>query len=237
MNILLKIYENKETNYTRMNSLFQEEEFIYLSREKETREKHNITEYPIFPRAKKKIDSKRQQIDYLKIQLDRYRDSIQANMTNFNKTNKKLTEKKDYIDTIVNIFWNLTILIFIFSISIGAILSKYIADEIGRKNGLLFHYLLSLFSSFFIFLLQFINVEYVSACFIKLSVFINGFQAGIGFSLAFLYLNEISPITIRGEVGMFGPIQFVSGILVSQILGFNYIFGFNNLSFINSIYN
>lgn len=220
-------YEKSETNFSLMSSIFLEEEFIYLSREKETKEKYNFTEYPIFPRAKKKIDLKRQHINNMRVQLDLYREIVHANVTKFNETIRTLTDEMDFIDMAGTLIWSLTILILTIGICIGAILSKYIADEIGRRNGLLFHYMLSLFSSFFIFSLNFIDFQYISSGFIKLSVFINGFQAGIGFSLVFLYLNEISPIRIRGEIGMIAPIEFILGIIVSQILGFNYIFGLN----------
>ena len=68
-------------------------------------------------------------------------------------------------------------------------------------------------------------MQYFSAILIKLSAFLNGFQGGIGVCLVFMYLNEISPILIRGEIGMIAPLQFVFGLLVSQILGLNQLFG------------
>ena len=53
-----------------MQQAFQEEERIYDARENEIKEKYNINEYPIFPRAKKKVEYKRQLLRETRHQLD-----------------------------------------------------------------------------------------------------------------------------------------------------------------------
>ena len=58
MDNLIKEYELNETQYSAMRDVFLEEQQIYETRETEIKEKYNITEYPIFPRAKKKVELK-----------------------------------------------------------------------------------------------------------------------------------------------------------------------------------
>ena len=40
-------------------------------------------------------------------------------------------------------------------------------------------------------------------------------------SLVPIYLNEISPVELRGRIGVIPKLQIVFGILVGQLFGFN----------------
>ncbi len=218
-------YELNKTNYAVMQQAFQEEERTYNARESEIKEKYNINEYRIFPRAKKKVEYKRQQLRALRSQLDADYEEINENEILVNKTIKKLNEDKKNIDTATSASWILTVCFYIIGICLGSFLSKYIGDEIGRKNGIMFHYTCSFIGAFLTFSAPIIDIRYLSSVLIKLTEFIYGFQGGIGISLVFCYLNEISPNKIRGEISMMGPLQFIFGVITSQVLGFNLVLG------------
>ena len=208
-----------------MQQAFQEEERIYDARENEIKEKYNINEYPIFPRAKKKVEYKRQLLRATRHQLDAKYEAIKENEILINKTIKKLIEDRTNIEIAMSASWILTVCFYIIGICLGAFLSKYIGDEIGRKNGILFHYVCSFIGASLTFSAPIINLQYVSSVLVKITEFVYGFQGGIGISLVFCYLNEISPNKIRGEISMMAPLQFIFGIISSQILGFNAVLG------------
>jgi hypothetical protein len=229
LDLMINEYTINETNYTIMKQTYLKENELYESRENETRIKYNISEYPIFPRAKKKLDLKKQHIDTFRKQLNYNYDIIQQEKLNFDKTSKKLIDDRVHVDLVLNSVWLFTVVLFLTGVCIGAFISKYIADEIGRRNGILFHYLFSIIGSFLIFIVPIINIEYFSSILIKLSQFVHGFQGGIGFCISILYLNEISPILIRGETGMLAPLQFIFGIIFSQLLGSDLILGKKHL--------
>ncbi len=201
-----------------MQQKFQEEEHLYNARESEIKKKYNILDYPIFPKAKKLIEYNRQLLRKTKNDLDSQLDTIKQTELFIYETFKKLKQEKLNIDMAINSNWMLTVCFYFIGICFGAFLSKFIADRIGRKNAILFHYVFSIIAAFLAFSAYLIDMPYFSPALFKLAEFINGFQGGLGFSIAICYLNEISPNKIRGEIGMMAPLQFIFGIITSQSL-------------------
>lgn len=53
--------------------------------------------------------------------------------------------------------------------------------------------------------------------------------AGINSGAAPLYLSEIAPTSLRGFAGVFNQLAITSGVLVSQILGLDFVLGTKDL--------
>ena len=208
-----------------MQQVLQEEERQYNARESEIKNKYNILDYPIFPKLKKKIEYKRQLLRKVKNELDAKSDEIKQTELFINKSLKKLNEDKTNIDMEMNSNWTLTVCFYLIGICLGAFQSKFIGDKIGRKNAILLHYVFSFLAVFLIFSSLLIDMKYFSPALIKFAEFINGFQGGLGVTMAICYLNEIAPDKIRGEMGMMAPLQFILGVITSQIIGFNLVLG------------
>ena len=50
-------------------------------------------------------------------------------------------------------------------------------------------------------------------------------MAGISTTLAPMYISEIAPLTLRGGLGTVNQLAVTFGILISQVLGIEQIFG------------
>ena len=127
------------------------------------------------------------------------------------------TEKVDYIWTLINC-------LFVVGGMIGAFMSKSILDVLGRKGGILFHYIFSLSGSILVlisFYSSFPNLLIISR-------FLFGVQGGMSCSLIPTYLSEISPASLRGQTGVAHQLCLTIGILIAQILGFKEILGNQN---------
>ncbi|RNA44260.1 Solute carrier family facilitated glucose transporter member 5 [Brachionus plicatilis] len=132
-----------------------------------------------------------------------------------NSTEKfQSTPEVDYIWTLVNC-------LFVVGGMIGAFMSKYILDTLGRKGGILFHYIFSLSGSVLVAISFYSNLPNL----LILSRFLFGVQGGMSCSLIPTYLSEISPASLRGQTGVAHQLCLTIGILVAQIFGFKELLG------------
>ena len=54
------------------------------------------------------------------------------------------------------------------------------------------------------------------------------FTSGLSTAISSVYLSEVSPISLRGAVGVVNQFAIVTGVLISQILGFHQFLGSDN---------
>ncbi|XP_025414369.1 solute carrier family 2, facilitated glucose transporter member 1-like isoform X2 [Sipha flava] len=121
----------------------------------------------------------------------------------------------------VTLIWAVAVAIFCFGGMIGGLMTGIVAEKFGRKGGLLVSNSLVVVSS----LLQGVSKMYSSYELIIIGRFLIGINSGLNAGLAPMYLAEISPMNLRGSVGTVYQLVVTISILVSQILGLDYILG------------
>ncbi|XP_034952559.1 solute carrier family 2, facilitated glucose transporter member 1-like isoform X2 [Chelonus insularis] len=132
-----------------------------------------------------------------------------------NRTNETVTE-----DEVTGI-WSIAVSIFCIGGMIGGALVGTIADNFGRKGGLLLNNILVLITVLFEGFCK-IAGSYEMIIIGRLVIGINaGFNAG----LTPMYLAEISPMHLRGAVGTVYQLIITISILVAQILSMDKLFG------------
>lgn len=128
-------------------------------------------------------------------------------------------------DAQIDLIFSIIVSIFCIGGCIGALMTAIVADRLGRKEGLFYN-----------------NVLVLIACPIMASAkslssyelliigrLLIGINAGLNAGLAPLYLNEISPVNLRGALGTIYQLVITSSIFLSNIFGLPEIFGTNEL--------
>jgi len=134
---------------------------------------------------------------------------------------KTAKSRVDEVETSVTLLWTITTALFVVGGMLGAFGSKYVLDFMGRKKGILFHYLFTLVGSILVFIAPYI----CSPECVIISRFLFGVQGGLMCGLIPTYLNEISPKQLRGATGVLSQLFITVGILIAQTLGFRQILG------------
>ncbi|XP_059170689.1 solute carrier family 2, facilitated glucose transporter member 1-like [Physella acuta] len=117
--------------------------------------------------------------------------------------------------------WALTVSIFSAGGCLGGFLAGWWATKLGRKLGSLANVIIGVVGS----ALMFASRRVGSYEMITVGRVVIGFHAGLYTGISPMYLSEISPANIRGGIGVLHQLAIVSGILISQILGFPDLLG------------
>jgi MFS family permease len=149
------------------------------------------------------------------------------------KSSRKLLEEKrillnagtEKVNRITEHLWTFLNCLFVLGGIYGAFKSKGTLDYFGRKNGLLFHYGFTILGSISVFVSPVIKSPLV----LGLSRLLFGIQGAMSCSLVPIYLNEISPACLRGQIGVAPQIFITFGILIGQLFGFDQILGSSGL--------
>jgi MFS family permease len=110
----------------------------------------------------------------------------------------------------VDYIWRLFNFLFLIGGMVGAFASKYVLERFGCKNGILFHNLFSVLGS----LMTIISYYLTSPLLLLLGRIFFGVQGGMSCFLVPTYLNEISPVNLRGRTGVFHQLFVTLGIMV-----------------------
>lgn len=194
--------------------------------EKMIKEKYNLTVEVFLNEARIKIDNG-------KIKLKDAEKKLRAGLVLIRDGNSKLDEKKPLLiagrkklDTLGNIIWGITNSLFVIGGLVGALTSKYALDHLGRKNGILFHYIFSIIGSIMLFSQTFLDdYSKLGPVLVKLGRFFQGVQGGMSCSIVPTFLSEIAPSSLRGQIGVIHNLFLTLGLLTSQFLGFESILG------------
>ena len=129
--------------------------------------------------------------------------------------NSTLSEEssKTYFSFIVNLF--------VVGGLIGSLSGGYVADKFGRKLGILYTQVFTILGG----TLMGISKSTSSFEVLMIGRFLIGISCGLYTGLSPLYINEISPINIRGAIGTVNQLAVTSGILTSMILGLGKVLG------------
>ncbi|XP_067653598.1 solute carrier family 2, facilitated glucose transporter member 1-like [Haliotis asinina] len=126
------------------------------------------------------------------------------------------------VDTQTNLF---AVLVAAFAIggAVGGLLAGLWADFFGRKKGTLLNAVIGIGAA----ALLYFGRMAASYEMIIVGRLVVGLNCGLYTALAPIYLSEIASVNIRGALGVLHQLFVVSGILISQILGFPEILGNN----------
>ncbi|TNM95763.1 hypothetical protein fugu_016846 [Takifugu bimaculatus] len=121
----------------------------------------------------------------------------------------------------VTMYWSLSVAIF----SIGGVLSSFlvgfVGDLRGRVRGMLVINVLAVVAG----LLMGLCRSWKPHIMVISGRFIMGFYCGLTSGLVPMYIGEIAPKAYRGALGTLHQLAVVIGILISQVIGLEFILG------------
>ncbi|XP_052082052.1 solute carrier family 2, facilitated glucose transporter member 3-like isoform X1 [Mytilus californianus] len=121
----------------------------------------------------------------------------------------------------MTLLWSFTVAAFALGGMIGGFSAGYFCNKYGRKGTLLRNNLLNLLGG----LLMMFSDNAKSYEMLIAGRLVIGICAGIFTGAAPLYLSEIAPISLRGFAGVFNQLAITFGVMISEILGLQFILG------------
>uniref|UniRef100_A0A8C4NLY2 Solute carrier family 2 member 3a n=1 Tax=Eptatretus burgeri TaxID=7764 RepID=A0A8C4NLY2_EPTBU len=120
--------------------------------------------------------------------------------------------------------WSFTVAIFTVGGMVGSLSVGLFVNRFGRRNPMCLNNLLAVLGGAFMAM----SKDASSYETLILGRFVIGLYCGLATGFVPMYLGEISPTNLRGAVGTIHQLAIVFGILISQVLGLNFIFGSEN---------
>ncbi|CAH8520636.1 Solute carrier 2, facilitated glucose transporter member 4 [Schistosoma haematobium] len=124
-----------------------------------------------------------------------------------------------------NFFYTHVSTIFVVAAAIGAFSCGWVADGIGRRNGLLLNNVIGIIGGVIVgpcVLVQQPVLLYVGR-------FVIGINSGITIGIASLYLTEVAPRDLRGGIGACHQLAVTIGIAFSYFITFSFLLNTKNL--------
>jgi SP family facilitated glucose transporter-like MFS transporter 1 len=119
------------------------------------------------------------------------------------------------------LIFSLAVNAFVIGGMIGGLSGGWLANKVGRKNGLLYSQALSLTGA----ILSGCSKPAEAYEMIIVGRLLIGIACGLFTGLVPLYITEVAPLSIRGGIGIFNQLAVTSGIFMGQILGLNGVMG------------
>ncbi|XP_045857941.1 solute carrier family 2, facilitated glucose transporter member 2 isoform X2 [Meles meles] len=123
--------------------------------------------------------------------------------------------------SLITMLWSLSVSSFAVGGMIASFFGGWLGDQLGRIKAMLVANILSLVGA----LLMGFSKLGPSHILIISGRSISGLYCGLISGLVPMYLGEIAPTTLRGALGTLHQLAIVTGILISQIVGLNFILG------------
>lgn len=197
-------HRNNTDNYKEKNEIFLANKKIY---DEANANSSDSAQKEKLEALKKEIDNVEAYLNETQVELDGLKVSL------------------DKVDSVNTLLWTITNTLFVVGGMVGAFTSKYVAEFLGRKKGILFHYIFVVVGSVLVIVAPYVNSP---ECVI-VSRFLFGVQGGMCCGLIPTYLSEISPVALRGATGVMHQLCVTIGILVAQLLGFRQLMGVESL--------
>ncbi|XP_017385367.1 solute carrier family 2, facilitated glucose transporter member 2 [Cebus imitator] len=126
---------------------------------------------------------------------------------------------------LITMFWSLSVSSFAVGGMIASFFGGWLGDTLGRIKAMLVANILSLVGA----LLMGFSKLGPSHILIIAGRSISGLYCGLISGLVPMYIGEIAPTSLRGALGTLHQLAIVTGILVSQIVGLEFILGNHDL--------
>ncbi|GAA6086236.1 solute carrier family 2, facilitated glucose transporter member 2 isoform X2 [Tachysurus ichikawai] len=121
----------------------------------------------------------------------------------------------------LTMYWSLSVAMFPVGGIVSSFLVGFVADFRGRIKGMLVMNLLSLAASLLMGLAKMGSPHVM----VITGRTLMGFYCGLSSGLVPMYIGEIAPVQYRGALGTLHQLGVVTGILISQILGLDFLLG------------
>ncbi|XP_059357889.1 solute carrier family 2, facilitated glucose transporter member 2-like isoform X2 [Carassius carassius] len=130
-------------------------------------------------------------------------------------------EQEDPTDASVVMYWSLSVAIFAVGGMVSSFLVSFVSDFRGRIKGMLYINVLAITGGLLMGLSK-IGTPYLM---VIAGRAIMGLYCGLSSGLVPLYIGEISPVKYRGAMGALHQLAVVIGILISQVIGLDFLLG------------
>ncbi|CAJ0914404.1 unnamed protein product, partial [Mesorhabditis belari] len=121
----------------------------------------------------------------------------------------------------ITFLWSTAVSIFGIGGMAGGLLSGWFADRFGRRGALLLNNIFAFIAAALMALCKMVDLYPLMI----IGRLVIGFHSGLASGLVPMYLTEVSPINLRGTLGSIHQLFVTIAILVSQVLGLNFLFG------------
>ncbi|VEN58573.1 unnamed protein product [Callosobruchus maculatus] len=148
----------------------------------------------------------------------------QGNIEDFMKDLYKQRYGEDLDNDSVERLYSIAVSIFAIGGMLGGFGGGMVANKFGRKGGLLLNNVLGIGGGVLMWCTKLAH-SYEMLFFGR---FIIGVNCGLNTSLVPMYISEISPLNLRGGLGTVNQLAVTIGLLLSQVLGIEQIFGTND---------
>ncbi|XP_039267945.1 solute carrier family 2, facilitated glucose transporter member 1-like [Styela clava] len=125
----------------------------------------------------------------------------------------------------LTLLWSFAVAIIAIGGMLGSLIAAPMSQKFGRKKSLLLNNILAFIGAG---LMGFSKLASSYGMLIA-GRFVIGLNNGINMGIAPMYLTEISPVKYRGILGTLNQLGVVSAILLSQVLGLNWVLGTDEL--------
>lgn len=131
------------------------------------------------------------------------------------------TEHEEPTDASVVMYWSLSVAIFAIGGMVSSFLVSFVSDFRGRIKGMLYINVLAITAGLLMGLAK-MGTPYLM---VIAGRAIMGLYCGLSSGLVPLYVGEISPVKYRGAMGALHQLAIVIGILISQVIGLDFLMG------------
>uniref|UniRef100_A0A8C1W4U1 Solute carrier family 2 member 2 n=1 Tax=Cyprinus carpio TaxID=7962 RepID=A0A8C1W4U1_CYPCA len=131
------------------------------------------------------------------------------------------TEYEEPTDASVVMYWSLSVAFFSVGGMVSSFLVSFVSDFRGRIKGMLYINVLAITAGLLMGLSK-MGTPYLM---VIAGRAIMGLYCGLSSGLVPLYIGEISPVKYRGAMGALHQLAIVIGILISQVIGLDFLLG------------
>lgn len=175
--------EARRDNYLDVMFSFDEEKIrqakeFKAKKEKEIREKYNLSVEEFLTVARKKINEGKIKLAEGRTKLADAKIKIANGTAKLDFFRPKIVEGRKKIDIVSDIMWSFFNVLFIVGGMIGSFTSKSVIDKFGNKNGIIFHYLFTVIGTSMTVIPSYTNSPKLAALFIKIGRLFYGIQGG-----------------------------------------------------------
>ncbi|CAF0874577.1 unnamed protein product [Adineta steineri] len=138
-----------------------------------------------------------------------------------NETNHRRNNETKISDSTVTLIFSFAVSIFALGGMLGGLFGGFVTERLGRKGGMFYNNIVS----FLACILMFMSKPFYSYELLIIGRFFLGLACGYGSSVAPTYINEVSPMNLRGTLGASFQLGVVLLLFVSQVISLKPILG------------